>query len=107
MFVNNGTACATSTDEYLINANVEQVMFPFSPKDMATCFVKSRQVSKLSNKPVVLGLVDSQNPFKPRDYLSTWENFLLTPLIIKITYTSNNVTNVIAISKYFVYRIDE
>lgn len=108
-FTNNGDACAISENDYVIHPNSPQVMFPFTYSDLSKCFANVHVFKRYGNGayPKVVGFYDAAKVYQLEDYITDWGAYVVVPVVFKITFTSQNITNVNGVVKYMVYKISE
>ena len=108
-YVNNQNACGVSNAQYAINAGKTADVVPFTVIDMAKCFDGAYIFKNHFNgiTPKVIGFYDPKGNYEPNQYLVDWGAYIVTPIVLKFTYSNNQETGVVADIKYLLYKIAE
>lgn len=107
-YTSNDNSCAVATTNYLIKPESGLNIFPFSISDMSNCqknIYVFKHYSSISSANLIN--VYSKLDLKLNDYLTDWGAYLAVPMVIKITYTVNNISGQKANVAYYVYKINE
>lgn len=108
-YTSNDNSCAFSKTNYLLaNPKTPLIIFPFSVDDMNNCqknIYVFKHYSSISSANLIN--VYSKLDLKLNDYLTDWGAYLAVPMVIKITYTVNNISGQKANVAYYVYKINE
>lgn len=107
-YTNNDNACAIATTNYLIKPESDLNIFPFTMQDMAKCQKEIYIFKRYSNAaiPQLVNLYGSLD-FTLKDYLNDWGAYIAAPVVIKVSYSVNNITGQKSYVEYYLYKINE